>query len=320
MACSPLTCPARPRSAADDRSARGLRFRGLRPVVRRLWLLVLAALFGLPAGPPAAQAQDSTAHEASPTLIERYRAARLRALSDRMLRADEPGVPTLPAVRIPTPLDTLIVTPPEDPPPEPSGFLITDRRVVRKLERTWFDTTFADTEWAYLGQSRRFTFLDTTETRDLRARMQAAFGSPTETLGDFDLREPRDAHVQFEYRFIVNDTLPVVVTDVSGPKGRGVIVSTDARYRDSLFTLRRALLDTLRHAPRAPYVDYFYDAEAEQWYRTGFDGTAFFRTPIAVSATTPHRRPVLDTTRTDTESSSQPRSPPPRRNLPPPDR
>jgi hypothetical protein len=297
------------------------RCRGLRATVRCLSLLLLGLLLGLPASVHAQDlpAQDSTVHESSPTLIDRYRAARFRVLSTQILRAGEPGLPTLPAARIPTPLDTLFA-PAEKPAPEPSGFRITDRRVVLALERAWFDTTFADTEWAYLGQSRRFTFLDTTATRDLRARMQAAFGSPTETLGDFDLREPRDEYVQFEYRFIVNETLPVIVTDVTGPKGRGVIVSTEARHRDSLFALRRALLDTLRHAPRAPYVDYFYDAEAEQWYRTGFDGRSFFHTPISVSATTPQRRPVLDTTRAETESSTQPRSPPPRRNLPRPDR
>lgn len=284
--------------------------------------LVAMLLLGIVLGMPrSAAGQDSTA--TAPSLIERYQAARLRILVDRLLREGGPGVATLPAERIPTPVDTLLRVASDTgttTTPEPSGPRITERRVVRKLERAWFDSTYAGTEWAYLGRSRQFTFLDTTQTRDLRARMQAVFGRPTETLGDFDLREPRDAYVQFEYRFVINDTLPVVVTDVSGPNGRGVILSSTTTYRDSLFALRAALLDTLRHAPRAPYVDYYYDVENDTWYRTGYDGTDFFRTPTSVSETTPRRRPALPQSDTTGSSEAPSRSPPPNRQAPVPDR
>lgn len=280
--------------------------------------LLLGLILGL-SGSAAAQDSTSTA----PSLIDRYQAARLRIMVDRMLREGEPGLPTLPAERIPTSVDTLLRVPrdtAEEADSTSPGIRIAERRVVRKLERAWFDSTYAGTEWAYLGRSRQFTFLDTTTTQDLRARMEAVFGRPTETLGDFNLREPREEYVQFEYRFIVNDSLPVVVTDVSGPKGRGVILSSTAAYRDSLHALRTALLDTLRHAPRAPYVDYYYDVENDAWYRTGYDGADFFRTTISVSQTTPRRRPVLPPSDTTGSSGAPSRSPPPDRQVPNPDR
>lgn len=253
----------------------------------RLWGLLVAVSAALLMLPDLAWAQQDDR-----PLVRRYQAARYRVLAQQILDNGKGRLPAFAPVRIPTPLDTLTMSP--EPAPDATGFTLRDVRVMRKLERSWFDSTFAATEWAYLGLSRDHTFIDTTQTRDLRARLQAVFGSPTQTLGDFDLRTPRSEYVQFEYWFVVNGDVPVKVSDMDGPRGRGLVVSTDARYRDSLHTLRGALLEPLRSARRAPYVDYYYDAEAEQWYRTGFDGTAFFRRRTRPARMTPAQRPRVE--------------------------
>jgi hypothetical protein len=112
--------------------------------------------------------------------------------------------------------------------------------------------------------------------------------------------------VQFAYWFVVNDSIPVRVTDERGPTGRGLIVSTDRAYRDRLVALRAALLDPLRREESAPYVDYYYDDATRRWYRVGYDGRSFFRERISRFDILPGRRPRLDTVRTAPASPEPP--------------
>jgi hypothetical protein len=181
------------------------------------------------------------------------------------------------------------------------------------MERAWFREQYGGTEWSFLGSGPRLTFLDTTYTRALRARLQAQFGAPTYTLAEVDLDawwatpdSSRDGLPQFAYWFVVNDSIPVRVTDVEGPTGRGVIVSTDRQYRDHLLALRDALLGTLHRKERAPYVDYYYDEATRRWYRVGFDGQSFFRERISRFDIVRGQRPRLDTVRTGPSSPAEP--------------
>jgi hypothetical protein len=118
----------------------------------------------------------------------------------------------------------------------------------------------------------------------------------------------REDLVQFAYWFVVNDSIPVRVTDANGPSARGLIVSTDRAYRDRLRALRRALLDPLRRKERAPYVDYYYEDETRRWYRVGFDGTSFFREQITRRDIVRGRRPRLETEQTGPSSPKPPDS------------
>lgn len=239
-------------------------------------------------------------------LIPRYRMARFRLLAREFL-AHMP-LRVLPPERVPTGIDSLYGSPDAEDTaetgPEVPSFPIADVRTVRHLERSWYRNRFSDTKWAFFGSGTRLTFLDTTRTRDLRARLQAHFGEPTYTPAEANLdrwgRQPdstRDDLVQFAYWFVVNDSIPVRVTDADGPTGRGLIVSTDRAYRDQLLGLRAALLQPLQREERAPYVDYYYNDEAGHWYRVGFDGQSFFRKHISRRDIVRGRRPRLETDR-----------------------
>ena len=203
------------------------------------------------------------------SLIERYQRARHRALARRHLR-QEGRLPVHPPAQLPT--SSIQADSAE---PEPS-FPLHNVRPVRRLEQDWFRKKFADTEWAFLGKASHRAFLDTARTLDLRARLQTAFGDPTRTPADAPLETPPDNQTQFEYWFVVNDSIPVQVTDVRGPRDRGLIVAVERSYRSQLRALRDTLLAPLRHAERTPYVDYYYDEQRERWYRAGFDGQSFF--------------------------------------------
>ena len=239
------------------------------------------------------------------SLIERYQDERYRALARRHLR--QMGTwPVHPPVQIPTPTDSLRLDrpAPSSPTAQPPSFPLDDVRPVRHLERGWFRERFAEAEGSFLGETADHTFLDTTRTPVLRGRLQAEFGDPTQTLADAPLADPPTDRPQFEYWFVVNDSIPVQVTDGRGPQGRGLIMAADRAYRDQLRGLRDTLLAPLRDERTAPHVDYYYDERRERWYRTGYDGRSFFLTPISRGAIVPGRRPRLDTVRTSEASAS----------------
>lgn len=252
-----------------------------------------------------AQAQPAD----SLNLIPRYRMARYQLLAQQFVR--EMPMRVLPPESIPVPADSLLAPSAgadtlvaEEKTDEPT-FPVDDLRRVRRLEHSWFQNRYGDTEWAFLGAGTQLTFLDTTRTWALRARLKSRFGPPTHTPAEVPLDQwreqpdsTRDDLVQFAYWFVVNDSIPVRVTDVNGPTERGLIVSTDRRYRDRLVALRSALLGALHRKERAQYVDYYYDDAARRWYRTGFDGRSFFRERISRRDVIPGRRPRLDSDRT----------------------
>jgi hypothetical protein len=220
------------------------------------------------------------------SLIDHYQAAHLRARAAELFRAQGSRVPSRPVASVPTVADSLVplgagthVEPAslvEEPAPR---FVIRSQQLVRRLGRSWFEKAFAGTQWSYLGSGSDLTPLDTMLTRDLRARLQAHFGQPTETLVEKEIERGMSAedYIQFEYWFVVNDSIPVIVMDVNGPFERGVVVASSHAYRSILPYVREALFEqVLRSVKRAPYVDYYYNAPEGAWYRTGFDGNAFF--------------------------------------------
>lgn len=264
----------------------------------------LAVLLVVGAVPRVAVAQSGD----EPGLIKRYLAARFLSQARQILTDQGPAVAPLDPVRLATTADSLLPPPPDtaDTDDEPR-FEITERRVVQRLERSWFQREFGDTPWAFLGNSSYLSPLDTTFTRVLRARMEAQFGPPTRTLADLLEKDGSidDDYVQFEYWFVVNDSIPAIVMDVHGPYDRGLIVATDRRYRDELQAFRSALLaPLLESAARKRYVDYFYDTEVARWYRTGFDGSSYFIEPIPRSRIIPGRRPWMEPAPTQAAGAS----------------
>lgn len=166
-------------------------------------------------------------------------------------------------------------------PPLPPGH-VSSWRVIPREERLAQQKAFGDRKWAFLG-TNYFTLLDTTRTMEIRARMEHRFGAPTKTVVEIDYRRNlrSEDYIQFEYWFVLNDSIPLIVMDVNGPFDRGVIVATDHGSRDILYPLRQSFLSgMMRDEPFAVYTDYYYNTVTEQWYRVGYDGQAFFNRPI----------------------------------------
>lgn len=220
------------------------------------------------------------------TLIETYRAARLQRLADAYLARYGGPLAPMPAEELQAATPEVqawlarIRPPVLEPVLEDAGPRITveDWQLMKRLERPYFDARFGDVEWAYLGSNYR-TPIDTIRTQELRARLQATFGDPTQTLAELDAEEfaALREFIQFEYWFVLNDSIPLKVMDVNGPLERGVVVATDHRYREILFDLRAAFLQRVALSTElAPYVDYYYNPAVGAWYRSGYEDGRFF--------------------------------------------
>lgn len=113
------------------------------------------------------------------------------------------------------------------------------------------------------------TALDSRQTNEIRARLQAAFGDPTRTLEDLVNKanfRPGKA-IQFEYWFMVNDSIPMVVLDWDGPFGSGLTFGGASKYVDLMPQIKRTFAQKLMSVDTlANYKDYFYSPERKQWY------------------------------------------------------
>lgn len=136
--------------------------------------------------------------------------------------------------------------------------------------------------------------LDTTATPTLRGRLQNVFGRPTRNADAFrQVGYAGSEAVQFEYWFVVNDSLPVLVMDLDGPFGRGLLVAGDEAHADLLPALKADLDARLAEALGPdPWVDYYRSDDRNQWFRTGYNGTEWFTVAIRPPAWS--RRPRVD--------------------------
>jgi len=137
---------------------------------------------------------------------------------------------------------------------------------------------FNKTKWAFTGSNSRSP-IDTMRTADLRSRFQTVFGSPTVTLVESPNPDSlqREQVIEFEYWFLLNDSIRVAVIDVNGPWDRGVVLAADQRFRSQLPVIKRDFLEQLiPEAERTGFTDYYYNVDQRAWYLTGYDGASFF--------------------------------------------
>ncbi len=217
------------------------------------------------------------------SLAEMYRTARFKAQSERLLNGFRPHSQPVAKVQYPTDslrewVEIIFPTEAEPAPVEQESIQIRKWQVIPKLGRSWFEKKFEDTRWTFVG-SNELTPLDTTFTRDLRARLEATFGSPTQTIPDLDITRDSDPaeYVQFEYWFVLNDSIPLQVMDVNGPFERGLVVATRQEYGNILPDLKYEFIgQILTSNDRDPYVDYYYLPDQQMWFLSGFDGDRYF--------------------------------------------
>jgi len=157
-------------------------------------------------------------------------------------------------------------------------------RKVTNEERADFTTRFGSIKWTGAGLYEKAP-IDYIPTMELRARLQKAFGNPTQRLEDLidkiDFR-PGEC-IQFEYWFIVNDSIPMMVLDVDGPFDNGLTYGGASRFIDLMPEVKRTFSKTLLEVKElADFDDYFYSPEDNRlfWYRVAYKNGEFLNKKI----------------------------------------
>lgn len=152
-----------------------------------------------------------------------------------------------------------------------------DIQKVTHDQRQEFMQRFSNIKWTGQGLYGD-TGIDDIQTDTLRAWLQAVYGNPTQTLEDNIKKSnfrPAEA-IQFEYWFTVDDSIPLMVLDIDGPFGEGLVYGGASRYIDLMPQIKRTLTRELL-AVKQPvkYQDYFYSPERQQWFNVQFTGSEF---------------------------------------------
>lgn len=136
-------------------------------------------------------------------------------------------------------------------------------------ERTQFEQRFAHINWTGQGLYNPTT-IDRIPTIELRSRLQAVFGEPTQTINDLITQQnfrPGKA-IQFEYWFVIDDEMPLMILDLDGPFEDGLVYVGASRFIDLMPQVKRTLNRMLMgdEGEPAEFSDYFYSPERDQWY------------------------------------------------------
>lgn len=144
---------------------------------------------------------------------------------------------------------------------------------VSQDRQSWFNNEFDEINWTGQG------FFDDTEidgrqTNEIRARLQGVYGDPTKTIEDLiKLEDFRPAQaIQFEYWFVVDDSIPMMILDIDGPFGRGLVYAGASKYIDLMPQIKRAFSKEIMGLNDLPdYQDYYYSPERRKWYDVTFE-------------------------------------------------
>ncbi len=139
---------------------------------------------------------------------------------------------------------------------------------VEPANRASFERRFRDVLWTGAG-FRGSTVVDRIPTREIRARLQQVYGDPTQKLKHLiDEDNFRPGHyIQFEYWFVINDEIPMMVLDIDGPFGNGLVFAGASRYVDLMPEIKRTLTRKLMEVNElGEYEDHYFEMYSRQWY------------------------------------------------------
>ena len=155
--------------------------------------------------------------------------------------------------------------------------------VIKKVsivDAAAFEADFKDIKWT--GQGFNYNQLDRVPAIELRARLESVFGEPTKTIEDIVERGKLRAGkaIQFEYWFIVDGEIPMMILDLDGPFADGLVYVGASRYIDLMPAVKRSLTRQLLETEPKAYIDYFYSPEREQWYEVCYQNGVYTKKEV----------------------------------------
>jgi len=155
---------------------------------------------------------------------------------------------------------------------------------VDRQDRDSFQERFANINWTGQGLYNPTT-IDRIPTIELRSRLQAVYGDPTQKIGDLiNERNYRPGKaVQFEYWFVIDGEIPMMILDLDGPFENGLVYVGASQYIDLMPQVKRTFTRKLMNEgdSLAAFSDYFYSPERDQWYLVRYKDGEFERDMIS---------------------------------------
>lgn len=152
---------------------------------------------------------------------------------------------------------------------------------VERSERAQFQQRFADVKWT--GQGFNYNKLDRIPAIEIRAALQGLYGDPTQTVEDIIEKDGylRDGKsIQFEYWFIVDGYIPMMVLDLEGPFANGLVYVGASQFVDLMPQIKRTLTKEIDETSPKEYIDYFFSPERQQWYKVSYQGGKYSKEEI----------------------------------------
>lgn len=148
---------------------------------------------------------------------------------------------------------------------------------VSNAEKAEFQRRFRNVQWTGAGFEGS-TVIDRIPTREIRARLQKVYDNPTQKLkhliGGDNFRPGH--YIQFEYWFVINDEIPMMVLDVDGPFGNGLVFAGASRYVDLMPEIKRTLSRKLMEISElGEYEDHYFELNEQQWYLVSYRDGSF---------------------------------------------
>ncbi len=142
---------------------------------------------------------------------------------------------------------------------------------VETEDMAMFQSKFQSIKWT--GQGFAPNKLDRIPAIEIRAHLQRVYGNPTQTIEDIAAEEGKfraGKAIQFEYWFIIDGEVPMMVLDLDGPFEKGLVYVGASRYIDLMPQVKRTFTRHVTEAEPKEYKDYFFSPERNQWYEVKY--------------------------------------------------
>ncbi len=141
---------------------------------------------------------------------------------------------------------------------------------VSTPEAEKFEERFADIKWT--GQGFNYNSLDRIPAIEIRSKLQRLYGDPTKTIENIveDGKMRAGKAIQFEYWFIIDGQIPLMVLDLDGPFADGLVYVGASRYIDRMPEVKRKLTRDVAEAQAQEFTDYFFSPERQQWFKVSY--------------------------------------------------
>lgn len=156
--------------------------------------------------------------------------------------------------------------------------------VIEKVtpeQKSRFMERFSQVKWT--GQGFNYNSLDRKPAIEIRARLQDVFGEPTQRVEDIIEKDGRlrdGKSIQFEYWFVVDGEIPMMVLDLDGPFEDGLVYVGASRYVDMMPQVKRTLTKLVEGASPEEFTDYFYSPERDQWFKVSYSNGEYQKEEI----------------------------------------